>query len=204
MFPLRKYSCYGNLLYMSMATDEQLVAEYLHGDEKALELLIQRYLTKVFQFANKYLRNKEEAEDISQEVFVKVWKNIKKFKADLKFKTWLYTITKNACLDFLKKKNRPIPFSKMDDDENNWSFSDSLADKSPSALESMQTREGVQSLSFAIEELSPIYRNTVALHYNEDLKFREIAEILQESVDTIKTRHRRAIGMLKNIIKKDQ
>jgi RNA polymerase sigma-70 factor, ECF subfamily len=191
------------LLDMSIQSDEQLVVDYIKGDEKALELLIQRYLTRVYQFANKYLRNKDEAEDLAQEVFVKVWKNVKRFKADFKFKTWIYTIAKNACLDYLKKKNRPIVFSELDDEKNNWGFADSLADKAPSVLENLQQREGIKSLNFAVEELSPIYRNTVNLRYNEDLKFREIAELLNESVDTIKTRHRRAIKALKSIFEKN-
>jgi RNA polymerase sigma-70 factor (ECF subfamily) len=187
---------------MSIMTDEQLVVEYLKGDEKALELLIQRYLTRVYQFAFKYVQSQDEAEDLAQEVFVKVWKNAKKFKPDFKFKTWVYTITKNACLDFLKKKNRPLTFSELDTEANNFGFSDSLADKTPSALETMQNNEGVKSLAFAVEELPPIYRDTVNLRYNEDLKFREIAELLNESVDTIKTRHRRAIKSLKDIFRK--
>jgi len=189
---------------MSILTDEQLVVEYNKGDEKSLELLIQRYLTRVYQFAYKYLQNQDEAEDMAQEVFVKVWKNVKKFKADFKFKTWIYTITKNACLDFLKKKNRPVVFSDLDNEENNWGFVDSLADTRPSALEVIKSQEGVKALNFAVEELAPVYRSTVNLRYNEDLKFREIAEVLNESIDTIKTRHRRAIKSLKSIFEKNQ
>lgn len=185
-----------------MLSDEQLVADYAKGDGKALELLIQRYLTRVYQFAFKYLQNKDEAEDMAQEVFVKVWKNVHKFKADFKFKTWLYAIAKNACLDWLKKKNRPVVFSALDDEDNNWGFIDTLADQTPSVLETMQKDEGVRTLNFAVEELPPIYRSTVNLRYNEDLKFREIAEVLHESIDTIKTRHRRAIKSLKNIFER--
>jgi RNA polymerase sigma-70 factor (ECF subfamily) len=187
---------------MSIMTDEQLVAEYVKGDEKSLELLIQRYLNRVYQFAFKYVQNQDEAEDLAQEVFVKVWKNAKKFKPDFKFKTWAYTITKNACLDFLKKKNRPITFSELDDEQNNWGFADSLADKTPSALEKIKQSEGFAALNFAVEELSPTYRSTVNLRYNEDLKFREIAEVLNVSIDTVKTRHRRAIKTLKDIFKR--
>jgi RNA polymerase sigma-70 factor (ECF subfamily) len=186
---------------MSIFTDEQLVVDYLKGDEKSLELLIQRYLTRVYQFALKYLKSEDEAEDMAQEVFVKVWKNVHKFKADFKFKTWIYTITKNACLDWLKKKNRPVVFSALDVEQNNWGFADSLADRTPSVLSALQTQEGIKALNFAVEELPPIYRNTVNLRYQNDLKFREIAEVLHESVDTIKTRHRRAIKSLKNIFK---
>jgi RNA polymerase sigma-70 factor (ECF subfamily) len=187
---------------MNILSDEQLVADYVKGSKESLELLIQRYLTRVYQFALKYLQDKDEAEDMAQEVFVKVWKNIHKFRADFKFKTWLYTVTKNSCLDWLKKKNRPITFSELDTEENNWGFVDTLADHSPSALEALQRNEGIKSLSFAVEELPPLYRSTVNLRYNEDLKFREIAELLHESIDTIKTRHRRAIKSLRNIFGK--
>jgi RNA polymerase sigma-70 factor, ECF subfamily len=187
---------------MSIFTDEQLVADYIKGDEKSLELLIQRYLTRVYQFALKYLQDKDEAEDMAQEVFVKVWKNIHKFKTDFRFKTWIYTITKNACLDWLKKKNRPLTFSELNDENNNWVFADTLADQKPSALETIQANEGVQALSFAVEELPPLYRSTVNLRYQEDLKFREIAELLHESIDTIKTRNRRAIKSLRDIFGK--
>jgi RNA polymerase sigma-70 factor, ECF subfamily len=187
---------------MSILTDEQLVADHIKGDEKALELLIQRYLTRVYQFAFKYLRDQDEAEDMAQEVFVKVWKNAHKFKADFKFKTWIYTITKNACLDWLKKKNRPVTFSELDVEENNWGFADTLADQTPSALETLQANEGIKALSFAVEELPPLYRSTVNLRYQEDLKFREIADLLHESIDTIKTRNRRAIKTLKSIFER--
>ncbi|MDD5527656.1 MAG: RNA polymerase sigma factor [Patescibacteria group bacterium] len=187
---------------MSILTDEQLVADYAKGNEKSLELLIQRYLTRVYQFAFKYLQDKDEAEDAAQEVFVKIWKNVHKFKADFKFKTWLYAITKNVCLDWLKKKNRPIAFSALDDKDSDWGFADSLADKTPSVLETLQRNEGIKALNFAVEELPPIYQSTVNLRYQEDLKFREIAEVLRESIDTIKTRHRRAIKSLKNIFQR--
>jgi RNA polymerase sigma-70 factor (ECF subfamily) len=183
-------------------TDEQLVVEHIKGDEKALELLIQRYLSRVYQFAFGYVHSQDEAEDLAQEVFIKVWKNAKKFKPDYKFKTWVYTITKNVCLDYLKKKNRPLTFSELDNEANNWGFSDSLVDKTPSVLEEIKNGEGVKALNFAVEELSPIYRSTVNLRYNEDLKFREIAELLNESVDTVKTRHRRAIKSLKDIFQR--
>ncbi len=91
---------------MSMLTDEQLIKNYLIGDNKALELLIKRYLTPIYNFVLRYVKNTSEAEDVTQEVFVKVWKNLKKFNDNYKFKSWLYTIAKNTSLDYLKKKKK--------------------------------------------------------------------------------------------------
>ena len=180
-------------------TDEQLVAQYLKGDEKSLELLIQKYLNPIYSFVLQYTKERDEAEDLTQEVFVKVWKNINKFKSEYKFKTWLFTIAKNTSLDFLKKKKVVSNFSELENNSENYSFSESLASKIPSILELLKKEESAQELNFAVNQLSPNYRATLKLRYNEGLKFKEIAETLGESIDTIKTRHRRAIKALKNI-----
>ena len=81
-------------------TDEQLLNDYLFGDEKSLELLIRRYLKPIFGFVYKYVRNSPDAEDITQEVFVRIWRNLKKFKKEKKFKTWIFAIARNSAMIF--------------------------------------------------------------------------------------------------------
>jgi RNA polymerase sigma factor (sigma-70 family) len=184
---------------MNYLSDEQLIAEYLKGKDHALEFLIQKNLRMVYNFVCRYVRQKDEAEDLTQEVFVKVWKNIKKYKADYKFKTWVLAVARNVCLDFFKKKNQPMPFSELENEENGVVFADTLADRTPSVLEMLKRREAAKELSFAVEELPPAYRQTLDLRYQDDFKFREIAELLKEPLDTVKTRHRRAIEALKKI-----
>lgn len=85
-------------------SDEQLVVSYLKGDEKALEILIKRYLKLIYSFAFRFVSNSQEAEDIAQEVFIKMWRNLKKFDKNKKFKSWIFSIAKNTCLDTMKKK----------------------------------------------------------------------------------------------------
>ncbi len=107
--------------------DRQLIYDYLKkGDEKSLEILIQRYLKPVYGFAYRYVGNVQEAEDIAQEVFVKVWKNLKKPALSLSkgfdpkkgnFKAWIFTIAKNTAFDFLKKK-KSLQFSDLQKEEN--------------------------------------------------------------------------------------
>ena len=97
---------------MQNYSDEQLVARYLRGDEKSLEFLIQQYLKPIYSFVYKYVGNPQEAEDITQEVFVRMWKYIKKFDQRKKFKTWIFSIAKNAAIDFLRKK-KPYPFQNL-------------------------------------------------------------------------------------------
>ncbi len=97
---------------MKTYTDEQLVTNYLKGDEESLEILIKRYLRPIYSFTFRFVGDSEIVEDITQEVFVKVWRNLKKFDKNKKFKTWIFTIAKNACLDWQKKKKTlPLYFA---------------------------------------------------------------------------------------------
>ena len=93
---------------MEEILDSELIKQYFKGDEKALDNLVQRYFKQVFFFAKTYVKNDAEAEDITQEVFVKAWKNLHKFEPEKKFKTWLFQITKNTCIDFLRKSKKFI------------------------------------------------------------------------------------------------
>lgn len=89
---------------MQTYTDEQLIKNYLKGDDNSLEILIRRYLKPIYFFVYGYTKDEQKAEDIAQEVFVKIWKNLKKFDKNKNFKTWIFTIAKNTALDYLKKK----------------------------------------------------------------------------------------------------
>ena len=82
--------------------DAQLVADYLNGDEQSLHLLIERYLKPVYRFVHSYVGSDLDAEDISQEVFVRAWRNLKKFDQEKSFKTWIFAIAKHASIDVLK------------------------------------------------------------------------------------------------------
>lgn len=106
---------------MKNLTDEQLVEQYLKGDREALNTLIKRYLTPIFNYALSFVKDTATAEDIAQAVFVKVWQKIKKFDSRYKFKNWLYAIAKNACLDYLKKR-KTINFSDLNLIDDNLLF----------------------------------------------------------------------------------
>lgn len=186
---------------MTNLTDEQLVAAYLRGNKGALNFLIKRYLTPIFNYALSFVKDEAAAEDIAQEVFVKVWKKIKKFDQRYKFKSWLYTIAKNTCLDYLKK-NRTINFSELNLVDDNLLFEDLLKESSATPLAELELVQEAEVLNSAIGKLPEKYKTTVKLHYQDGYKFREIAAILTESIETIKSRNRRALAYLRNLIKK--
>lgn len=179
--------------------DEQLITDYLAGDEQSLELLVKQYLKPIYSFVSRYVGNGQEAEDITQEVFVRVWRNLKKFDQNKSFKTWIFSIAKNASLDSLKKK-KAIPFSEFDTEEGGNRITDTLADPSPLPLELLEKAGMAKILNAAMEKLSPQYRMVLFLRYNDHFNFREIAESLSEPLHTITSRHRRALIQLKKIL----
>jgi len=180
-------------------SDQQLIADYLAGDEQSLELLIKQYLKPIYSFVSRYVGNGQEAEDITQEVFVRAWRNLKKFDQEKSFKTWIFSIAKNASLDHLKKK-KAIPFSEFDQEDGRNLITDTIADPSPLPMELLEKAGMAQMLNEAMEKLSPQYRMVLFLRYNDHFNFREIAESLGEPLHTITSRHRRALIKLKEIL----
>ena len=180
-------------------SDQQLIADYLAGDEKSLGVLIQRYLKPIYSFTYRYVENAQDAEDTTQETFVKIWRNLKKFDQNKSFKTWIFQIAKNTAFDHLKKK-RAIPFSEFENEKGENMITETLADPSPLPQELLEKAGMAQILNSAIEKLSPKYRMVLFLRYNDHFNFREIAESLGEPLNTVKSRHRRALVMLKNLL----
>ncbi len=209
---------------MNRSSDEQLVWQYIkRKDEHALEDLIKRYLPLIYAFARNYTGDRDNAADITQEVFVKVWQNLKRFdprKASPRgeqskspapyrtegsgsgFRTWIFTIAKRTAIDWLKKKNA-LPFSAIHDEAGNDNFANSLADGSPSITEQLMLQETSNKLTFALARLPGAYNIVVNLRINDDLNFREIAERLKKPLNTVKSQYRRGISLLKKILLTD-
>ncbi len=185
---------------MKNLTDEQLIKHYLRGDEKALEELIRRYLPLIYNFSRRYTGDSDNASDIAQEVFVKVWKNIKRFDTSKNFKAWIFTVAKNTALDWLKKRNA-IPVSLLKEYQEDEEFLNNIADPNQiSIIDQIYKKSLSQNLSFAIEKLPSKYNAVINLHHKKDLKFREISALLNEPINTIKSRYRRGVAILKKLL----
>jgi RNA polymerase sigma-70 factor (ECF subfamily) len=173
-------------------SDEQLVSNYLKGDKKSLEILILRYLKPIYSFVYQYVRNTTDAEDLTQEIFVKIWKNLKRFKKEKKFKTWLFVIAKNACFDFLRKKEK--------DSVLNLESISQLIDSSSSPDEFLEKKFLKEKIKKIIKKLPEKTKEVLNLYYYQGFTFKEIAKIFNESINTIKSRHLRAIATLKKLL----
>ncbi|MEI7777034.1 MAG: sigma-70 family RNA polymerase sigma factor [bacterium] len=177
-------------------SDSELIARYLEGgDEQALQLLVSRHLKSIYNFAYSVVGGKSEADDVTQEAFVKIWKNLKKFDGEKSFRTWAFSITRNAAIDYLRKR-KAIPFSYFDD-EKDGQFAESIKDEEAVADELFDLAYQEKEVAKAIDSLPNIYREIISLKLSEDMTFEEMAEIMGESVNTIKSRHRRGVLLLK-------
>jgi len=181
-------------------SDESLVAVYRAGSEPAFEELIARHLSGVYSFAVRLVGESQAAQDISQEVFVKVWRSMKSFDpAQATFKTWLMRIARNACVDYLRKR-KSIPLSVFDTEDGN-ALTDTLADESISAEEELARLADSREVMGAVERLPEPQREVLLLHYQNGLTFEEIGEVLSASPNTVKSRHRRALHRLRQMVR---
>jgi len=175
--------------------DKTIIFEYLKGDQKALEFLVKKYLNHIYSFIYKNVGDPEAAEDITQEVFVRVWKNIRKFDLNKDFKPWIFQIAKNASIDYLRKR-KTIPFSRFENSQGQNMLTETLADNGPGILERLNTKTEFEK---AIVGLSEKDKNLIQLRHSQGMSFKEIAQKMNSSINTIKSRYRRTI---KNMQKK--
>ena len=179
--------------------DQQLIADYINGEDKALTALIDRHLKSVFNFAHRFVGKSEDAEDIAQETFLKMWRNIKKYRHGENFKTWLFTIARNTAIDWLRKK-KSVAFSDFENDDEENVFAESLADPEHLPDEIFAKAEEKNLLENALNKISPLHRETLLLYYGENFTFDEIGKILGKSLNTVKSRHRRALIELRKLL----
>jgi len=175
-------------------TDEELIADYLAGDESAFATLVQRHLKSVYSFA---LRSAgREAEDIAQDTFLKAWKNLKRYDpASARFKTWLMRIARNTIIDYLRK-SKPLVFSDLGGDRDD-DFVPEVPDAEPLPDELAARGEDARTVEEALEKLPPPYREVLLLRYMSQLSFEEIGDVLNESPNTVRSRHRRGLARLR-------
>lgn len=184
---------------MSEISDEKLVEQYLKGDEGALAFLVHKYTSPIYNFVAQIVGRGQNAEDITQEAFIKAWKSLKKFDVSKKFKTWLFRIAKNTAIDYLRKRKIVVVDLNISEDDDEAGI-ETLADPSVLPFESLILQEQAKVVQKAVDELPEIYRAVLNLYYQEQLSLPEIAEVFNESVDTVKSRHRRALLKLKKLL----
>jgi RNA polymerase sigma-70 factor, ECF subfamily len=182
-------------------TDQQLITEHFEGDDNAFSELLHKHLNPTYTFVQRLTSDRAMSDDIVQDTFVKVWKNLEKYNPEYSFKTWLYTIAHNTTLDWLKKRKSTV-FSDFENEIGENSFVDSLADDSPLPDQLFADEENVTLLEKAFDKISPLYREILTLHYHSELSFTEISKIVNRPLETVRSQHRRGLLAIQKIILK--
>jgi len=173
----------------SEVDDRSLILSAKEGNVGAFEQLVQKYDRKVFSIASLYVQSSEDAKDIYQEVFVRVYKGLQKFEFRSEFSTWLYRITTNVCLTHRSKSKKHSHSSldeSHDDDEGHGAhLGDAIADEQ-STDQAMVNAEISENVERAIESLSPRQKMVFTLRHYEGHKLKDIAVMMNCSEGTIK------------------
>ncbi|KPK62778.1 hypothetical protein AMJ83_09860 [candidate division WOR_3 bacterium SM23_42] len=161
-------------------SDELLIKQVGQGDEHAFERLVHKYEQAVFNTIYRYIGNQDDVEDLAQEIFIKVWRNAKKFKGKSKFSTWLYRITANHCLNYRRKrKHGSISLDELTEHG-----------KTPNALKvepDWEQKRRVESVRKAVDELPERQRMALVLAQYEGRSYKEIAEIMKVSLSSVES-----------------
>src|SRR3954463_16202315 len=182
------------------AEDIRLMDLASAGDMRAFEQLVERHQRMVVGTVGRMLGTNSDAEDIAQQVFVRVWKNVKRYEPRAKFTTWLLKITRNLVFNELRRRSRhPAVPLQSETDEEERPLKDEQAVAPDSALLDQELQEAVDA---AIAELPETQRMAVILRRYEELSYEEIAETLDQSVSAVKSLLFRARTELRESLKR--
>ena len=175
-------------------SDEELARQLQQGNETALETMVSRYHSKIFAYIYRMSKNYHSANDITQEVFIKICRNINQYNAGFSFKTWIYTIASNTCKDYLKSAyvQKTIPGFEM---------GDHVRDDADTPEEFLQKQDEREAIMEVLNQLGDIHREVVVLRFYEELKIEEIALVLNIPVGTVKSRLSNGLHNLKKLLK---
>ncbi|WP_411895429.1 RNA polymerase sigma factor [Winogradskyella sp. A2] len=167
--------------------DEIILIEAINnGDTRAYALLVDRYKDLVYTLALRMLKHKEEAEEVAQDTFVKVFKSLDKFKGDSKFSTWIYRVAYNTCLDNIKKNKKYINNVAIDE------YTFNKLDTIDNALDNIIKEEKSVLIKNCINKLPEDSSALLTLFYFEELSLEEISKIINVEANTVKVKLFRA------------
>jgi RNA polymerase sigma factor (sigma-70 family) len=177
--------------------DSEIISRILQGDKQAYAELVKRYQNFVFTICLRYTSIREDAEEISQDIFVKAYRCLSDFRGDSKFSTWLYTIVNTSCITFLRKKRLETHSL---DDERVFAVADNI--DSGMRANQVEQKSRIAMVNEAIRLLAPDDGKIITLFYKGEQSLDEIGEIMGMDPNTIKVKLHRARQRLKDKMEK--
>lgn len=177
--------------------ESDLIQQVLRGNHAAYGILVQRYQGFVFTIALRYIKSREDAEEVAQDIFVKAFRSLADFKGTSKFSTWLYTITTTTCISFLRKKKLEVLSL---DNEHVFAAADNFDGGMRANQIEQKSRQ--QMVNEAIRLLSPEDAQVIMLFYKGEQTLEEIAQAMGKEPNTVKVQLHRARTRLKEKMQK--
>ena len=173
-------------------TDSQIIKQILDGDVDAYSLIVERYEAKLMRYATYILKDYDIASDITQETFIKAYTNLRGFKLDKQFSSWIYRILHNEAMNFIKSSKKLVSLGAVSENDDNFlqSF------KSDKDFDQKLLKDDVRK---CLNDMDVKYREVLMLNYFDHLKYDEISDILRIPTSTVGIRIRRAKISLKKI-----
>ena len=179
---------------MNKEEEHKLVERIKKGDTKAFANLVKQYKDLVYTLTIRMLKNKEEAEEVSQDTFIKIYRSIHKFKGDSKLSTWIYRVAYNTSLDRLKKHKRTVDTVEI----NN--FTEYNIDVIENGLEALEAKERKEAIVTCMKQLAPKDNVVLTLYYFDELSIEEIAKVIGETTNNVKVKLHRSRKRLATLL----
>lgn len=177
-------------------SDEELIEQMLQTHDLSwIQVLYERYADKVFRKCLSFVKDESTAEDLTHDIFIKLYTNLSGFRHKSKFSTWLYSITYNFCIDYLRKSQKE---KWVDIDDNDGSSDERWEVENAEDLAHI----GVERLSFLLENIKREEKVILLMKYRDDLSIKEIQDILKISESAVKMRLKRAKEKVQELYKK--
>ncbi len=176
-------------------SDDQIINQILEGDTNVFSVLVDRYKDLVFTLALRMVKNREEAEEVSQDTFIKVFKSLSKFKGKSKFSTWIYKVAYNTCLDRLKRLKREYNVVAIDE------FTEHHVKTMDNALQQMEDHEYKQEIQKCLHLLPSDDSFLLTLFYFEEQSLQEISKVVGLTANNVKVKLYRSRKKLGTILK---
>ena len=184
-----------------MTDEKKLIERVLAGDSEAFSDLMTIHEKQVYNLCLRMTGgHPQDAQDLAQEAFIKAWRGLQFYKFESSFSTWLYRLTSNVCIDFLRQQKRRPMTSLTVSDESDEEIELEIADTAPLPEQQVLHREDQSQIAAALEQLEDEFRLALTLRVVDDLSYEQIGEVLDLKPGTVKSRIARARTKLKKIL----
>ena len=177
-------------------TEQELVRAAAGGDTEAFERLVRTYENKIYHLALRMCGSSEEASDIAQEAFLAAWRGLPSFRGEANFATWLYRLTSNAAIDYLRRQKKERGDMSLADEDLGLD----AVDTGPGPQDAAERTEVRTAVAAGLQQLSEGHRQVLVLREIQGLSYEEIADVLEVDLGTVKSRISRARTALRKIL----